>query len=164
MQIGDIITDYNKQELVSSSALPPMVGSTKIGENATLTVIRQGQTKDIQVKIGILPDEDETIASTPEVGGKEVDRLGLSVTSLTAEQREQLEVKQNGVLVQNVKPGSAMDAGIRRGDVILRIQDQVIKDVKQFNDVVKGLPKGKSIAMLVQRRGGSQFLALKLKD
>jgi serine protease Do len=164
LQIGDIITDYNKQELVSSSALPPMVGSTKIGENATLTVIRQGQTKDIQVKIGILPDEDETIASTPEVGGKEVDRLGLSVSSLTAEQREQLEVKQNGVLVQNVKPGSAMDAGIRRGDVILRIQDQVIKDVKQFNDVVKGLPKGKSIAMLVQRRGGSQFLALKLKD
>jgi serine protease Do len=164
LQIGDIITDYNKQELVSSSALPPLVGSTKIGENATLTVMRQGQIKDIQVKIGILPDEDETIAGTPEVGGKEVDRMGLSVTSLTAEQREQLEVKQNGVLVQNVKPGAAMDAGIRRGDVILRIQDQVIKDVKQFNDVVKGLPKGKSIAMLVQRRGGSQFLALKLKD
>ena len=63
-----------------------------------------------------------------------------------------------------MKPGPALDAGIRRGDVILRIQDQVIKDVKQFNDVVKGLPKGKSIAMLVQRRGGSQFLALKLKD
>jgi serine protease Do len=164
LQIGDIITDYNKQELVSSSALPPLVGSTKIGENATLTVLRQGQTKDIQVKIGILPDEDETIVGTPEVGGKEVDRMGLSVTGLTAEQREQLEIKQNGVLVQNVKPGAAMDAGIRRGDVILRIQDQVIKDVKQFNEVVKGLPKGKSIAMLVQRRGGSQFLALKLKD
>jgi serine protease Do len=164
LQIGDIITEYNKQELISSSTLPPMVGSTKIGESAKLTVIRQGQTKEVLVKIGILPDEDETVASAPETGGKEVDRLGLSVSGLTAEQREQLEVKQNGVLVQNVKPGAAMDAGIRRGDVILRIQDQVIKDVKQFNDVVKGLPKGKSIAMLVQRRGGSQFLALKLKD
>ncbi|MCX7108881.1 MAG: DegQ family serine endoprotease [Proteobacteria bacterium] len=164
LQIGDIITDYNKQEIVSSSTLPPMVGNTKIGDNATLTVIRQGQTKEIQVKIGNLPDEDEIIAAAPDAGGKEVDRLGLNVSGITADQREQLEIKQNGVLVQDVKPGPAMEAGIRRGDVILRIQDQVIKDVKQFNDVVKGLPKGKAIAVLVQRRGGSQFLALKLKD
>ena len=127
-------------------------------------MIRQGQTKQVQVKIGTLPDEDEVIAAAPEQGGKEVDRLGLSVSGLTAEQREQLEVAQNGVLVQEVKPGPAMDAGIRRGDVILRLQDQVIKDVKQFNDAVKALPKGKSFAMLVQRKGGSQFLALKLKD
>ena len=164
LQIGDIITGYNKQEIISSSTLPPMVGDTKIGDNATLSVIRQGQTKDIPVKIGVLPDEDEVIAIAPEAGGKDVDRLGLIVSGLTNEQREQLEVKQNGVLVQDVKPGAAMDAGIRRGDVILRIQDQVIKEAKQFNEVVKGLPKGKSIAMLVQRRGGSQFLALKLKD
>jgi len=164
LQIGDIITDYNKQEIVSSSTLPPMVGNTKIGDNATLTVIRQSQTKDIQVKIGNLPDEDEVIAAAPDAAGKEVDRLGLNVSGITAEQREQLEIKQNGVLVQDIKPGPAMEAGIHRGDVILRIQDQVIKDVKQFNDVVKGLPKGKAIAILVQRRGGSQFLALKLKD
>ena len=164
LQIGDVITDYNKQEIVSSSALPPMVGNTKIGDNATLTVIRQGQTKEIQVKIGNLPDEDEIIAAAPDAGSKEVDRLGLNVSGITADQREQLEIKQNGVLVQDVKPGPAMEAGIRRGDVILRIQDQVIKDVKQFNDVVQGLPKGKAIRMLVQRRGGSQFLALKLKE
>ena len=164
IQIGDIITECNKQEIISSATLPPLVGNAKIGETAALTLIRQGQTKEVQVKIGILPEEDEPVASAPEVGGKEVNRLGISVSGLTAEQREQLEVKQNGLLVQDVKPGPALDAGIRRGDVILRIQDQVIKDVKQFNDVVKGLPKGKSIAILVQRRGGSQFLALKLKD
>ncbi len=164
LQIGDIITDYNKQEIVSSSTLPPMVGNTKIGDNSTLTVIRQGQIKEIQVKIGNLPDEDEVIAAAPDAAGKGVDRLGLNVSGITAEQREQLEIKQNGVLVQDIKPGPAMEAGIHRGDVILRIQDQVIKDVKQFNDVVKGLPKGKAIAILVQRRGGSQFLALKLKD
>ena len=164
LQIGDIITECNKQEIISSSTLPPLVGNAKIGETAYLTLIRQGQTKEVQVKIGILPEEDEPVASAPETGGKEVNRLGLSVSGLTAEQREQLEIKANGVLVQDVKPGPALDAGIRRGDVILRVQDQAIKDVKQFNELVKGLPKGKSIAMLVQRRGGSQFLALKLKD
>ncbi len=165
LQVGDIITDYNKQEIVSSSTLPPMVGATKIGENATLKLIRQGQSKEVQVKIGTLPDDDEPVVAEAEPQGKEqVNRLGLSVSGLTAEQREQLEVKQNGVLIHEVKPGPAFDAGLRRGDVILRIQDQAIKDVKQFNEVVKGLPKGKSIALLVQRHGGTQFLPLKLKD
>jgi serine protease Do len=129
-----------------------------------LKLIRQGQSKEVQVKIGTLPEEDEPVASAVEAPSKEFNRLGLSVTGLTAEQREQLEIKQFGVLVHDAKPGPALDAGIRRGDVILRIQDQPIKDVKQFNEVVKGLPKGKSIALLVQRHGGSQFLALKLKD
>ena len=164
LQVGDIITDYNKQEIVSSSSLPPLVGATKIGDSAALKLIRQGQSKEVQVKIGTLPDEDEAVAAAPEPAGKEVNRLGLSVSGLSAEQREQLEIKQNGVLVHDVKPGPAFDAGIRRGDVILRIQDQAIKDVKQFNEVVKDLPKGKSIALLVSRHGGSQFLALKLKD
>jgi serine protease Do len=164
LQVGDIITDYNKQEIISSSSLPPLVGATKIGDSATLKLIRQGQSKEVQVKIGTLPEEDEPVASITEAPSKETNRLGLSVTGLSAEQREQLEVKQNGVLVHEVKPGPASDAGIRRGDVILRIQDQPIKDVKQFNEVVKGLPKGKSIAMLVQRHGGSQFLAIKIKD
>jgi serine protease Do len=164
LQVGDIITHYNKQEIIGSSSLPPLVGATKIGDTATITLIRQGQTKDLPVKIGVLPDDDEPIASAPEAASKEVNRLGVGVSSLSAEQREQLEVKQNGVLVQDVKPGPAADAGIRRGDVILRIQDQTIKDVKQFNELVKGLPKGKAIALLVQRHGGTQFLALKLKD
>ncbi|MFM8330463.1 MAG: DegQ family serine endoprotease [Candidatus Methylumidiphilus sp.] len=164
IQVGDIITDYNKEEVVSSASLPPLVGVTKIGESATVKLIRQGQSKEVQVKIGTLPDEDEPVVAAQEPEGKEVNRLGLSVSGITAEQREQLEIKQNGVLVHDVKPGPAADAGIRRGDVILRIQDQPIKDVKHFNDVVKGLPKGKSLAMLVQRHGGTQFLALKLKD
>jgi len=44
------------------------------------------------------------------------------------------------------------------------VQDQLIRDVKHFDELVKSLPKGKSVAVLVQRRGGSLFLAMKLKD
>jgi len=165
IQVGDIITEYNKQEVESSSTLPPLVGVTKIGDTVSLKLLRQGQTKEVQVKIGSLPDDDEPVVAAQEPEGKEVNRLGISVSALTNEQREQLDIKQNGVLVRDVKQGgAAYDAGIRRGDVILRIQDQAIKDAKQFNEVVKALPKGKSVAVLVQRHGSSQFLAIKLKD
>jgi serine protease Do len=164
LQIGDIITDFNKQEISTSASLPPLVGMTKIGDTATLHIIRQGQAKEVPVKIGALPDDDESEIASAEPGSQSVNRLGISVSNLSPELREQLEVPLNGVLVKETKPGPAYDAGMRRGDVILRIQDRVIKDVGQFNEVVKGLPKGKSIAVLVQRRGGSIFLAMKLNN
>ena len=165
LQVGDIITEFNKQEIGSSAALPPLVGMTKIGESLPIKIMRQGDAKELSVKIGSLPD-DEPVATTgnKDLDAENVDRLGLRLSNPTAEIREELEVSQNGVLVQDVKPGQAFDAGIRRGDVILRIQDHVIKDAKHFAQVVKGLPKGKAVAVLVQRRGGSSFLAMKLKD
>ena len=166
LQPGDIIEEYNGQEIVSSASLPPMVGSTKIGQTAKLKVLRTGSTKELTIKIGALPEEEPEVAKTeePQLGDK-IGRIGLGVSNPTAQQREQLQLpKTGGVLVQGVTPGPAYDAGIRKGDFILRIQDQSIKDVKQFTDIIKGLPKDKSAAVLVQRHGTAQFLAIKIKD
>lgn len=166
LRIGDIIEAFNGREIESSAALPPLVGATKIGEAAKLKVLREGKNLEIPVKIGMLPDEEPVVAKNDESpSGNMLARINMAVVNPTDEQREQLELpKTGGVLVMGVKPGSAAEAGIRRGDVILRIQDQAIKDVKQLTDIVKGLPKGKTVAVLVQRRGGTQFLAIKLKD
>jgi len=166
LRIGDIIEAFNGREIESSAALPPLVGATKIGEAAKLKVLREGKNLEIPVKIGRLPDEEPVVAKNDESpSGNMLARINMAVVNPTDEQREQLELpKTGGVLVMGVKPGPAAEAGIRRGDVILRIQDQAIKDVKQLTDIVKGLPKGKTVAVLVQRRGGTQFLAIKLKD
>ena len=166
LQIGDIIEQFNGKDIESSAALPPMVGATKIGETARLKVLRQGRSIEVPIKIGMLPDEEPGVAKGEEPSSEDkVSRLNLSVANPTAEQREQLEMpKTGGVLVMGVKPGPAAEAGLRKGDVILRIQDQTVRDAKHFADIVNGLPKGKTVALLVQRRGGTQFLALKLKD
>lgn len=166
LQIGDIIEQFNGKDIESSAALPPMVGATKIGETARLKVLRQGRSIEVPIKIGMLPDEEPGVAKGEEPSsGDKVSRLNLAVANPTAEQREQLEMpKTGGVLVMGVKPGPAAEAGLRKGDVILRIQDQTVRDAKHFADIVNGLPKGKTVALLVQRRGGTQFLALKLKD
>jgi serine protease Do len=167
IQVGDIIEEFNGKEITTSATLPPMVGATKIGESATLKVLRQGKSLSLPVKIGMLPDEE------PLAGGKEspatgdqIPRLSVSVANLTDEQREQLELPTTGgALITSVKPGgAAAEVGLRKGDVILRIQETAVRDAKHLADIVSGLPKGRTVALLVQRRGGSQFLALKLKD
>lgn len=167
LQIGDIIEEFNGQDIATSAALPPMVGATGIGQTAKLKVLRQGESREVTIKIGMLPEEEPKPVSAQETtAGDKVARLNIAVSSLTSEQRTQLELPKasGGVLIQSVSPGPAYDAGVRRGDILLRIQDQLVKDAKQLNDIVKSQPKGKSVAALIQRQGGTQFLAIKLKD
>ncbi len=162
IQIGDIIVEFNGNEIDRSGNLPPMVGMTAIDKKATVKVIRQGKRKEFKVKIGLLPDEEAIIAED-KPGKRQVNRLGVVAVALTAEQRERLNVPKNGVLVQQVNKGAALEAGIQRGDVILRIQNNIIRDLADFDKIVKSLPAGKSIAVLIQRRGSPVFLAIKLE-
>lgn len=161
LQVGDIIVEFDSHVIETSGELPPIVGMTPVDEKATLKIIRQGDKEDLIVKIGLLPAQAAQLApsSMPEIT---VNRLGLGVTDLTEEQREQLQVEKYGVLVQKVSKGIALDAGIQPGDVILRVQNAPVKDVADFNKIVAKLPAEKSIAMLIQRNGSPVFLAFKI--
>ncbi len=163
LQIGDIITEFNGQQIETSGDLPPMVGITPINDKATLKIIRQGENKTIEFKVGLLPDEVDKLADA-KAAPKELqhNRLGINVTDLTSAQREALQIAKNGVVVQDVAKGTAKEAGIQRGDVILRIQNNPIHDAADFDNVVKKLPAGKSVAVLIQRQGSPVFLALKV--
>ena len=162
LQIGDIITEFNGHPIENSGDLPPMVGMTPINEKATLKILRQGDEKTITFSIGLLPEQVEKSVETKAEKAKPTNRLGVGVTDLTAEEREALQVPKGGVLVQNVGKGAAKNAGIQPGDVILRISNNVIRDVADFDKIIKNLPVGKSVAVLVQRRGSPAFLALKI--
>ena len=162
LQIGDIITEFNGQPIETSGDLPPMVGITPINNKATLKIIRQGEVKTIDFKIGLLPDEVDKLTDAKAAPKLPHNRLGISVIDLTNAQRETLQISKNGVLVQDVAKGAAKDAGISRGDVILRIQNTAIHDAADFDNIVKKLPAGKSVAVLIQRQGNPVFLALKI--
>jgi len=163
LQIGDIITEFNGQQIETSGDLPPMVGITPINDKATLKIIRQGETKTLDFKVGLLPDEADKLAEAKTAPKLPHNRLGVNVIDLTDAQRETLQIAKNGVLVQDVAKGTAKDAGIQRGDVILRIQNNVVRDAADFEKIVTKLPAGKSVAILIQRQGSPVFLAIKVE-
>ncbi len=168
-QLGDVIVEFNGHEVTTSSSLPPLVGITPVGKKAPVKVIRNGKLVNLSVEIGELPAE-EKIASAAGGGGESgpvptIDnKLNVIVTDLTKDQQDELEIENKGVVVAEIKRGPASKAGVRKGDVIVMINNNEIKDVKQFKKIVDGLPQGKSVPMLVQRRGGPVFLALKVDD
>lgn len=162
IQIGDIIIEFDGHTIETSGELPPIVGMTPVDEKAKIKIIRQGDKEELSVKIGLLQASQAGQSTTGPSAETNVNRLALAVTDLNDEQRQQLQVEKNGVLVQKVLKGPAMDAGIQPGDVILRVQSTSVKDVADFNKIVAKLPKAKSIAMLIQRNGSPVFLALKI--
>jgi serine protease Do len=63
---------------------------------------------------------------------------------------------------QRVVDGAASKA--RKGDVILSINNEPVKNTEQFHKLVDALPAGKSVAVLVQREGNPTFLAIRVPD
>jgi serine protease Do len=162
LEIGDIIIEFNGQPIDSSGDLPPMVGMTPINDKATLKILRQGEEKSVEFDIGLLPEQIDKADASQTEKIMPTNRLGVSVSNLTEQEREALQVPKGGVLVQNINKGPAKIAGIQPGDVILRMGNSVIKDADSFEKLTKNLPTGKSIAILIQRRGNPAFLALKI--
>jgi serine protease Do len=162
MRVGDVIVGFNGREVINSANLPPIVGSSKVGVKIPVDVIRDGRKQQIEVTLGELSDDDKVASvNTPQV--ERTNRLGLSVTDLTDEQRAELEL-DGGVLVSKIAAGAASRAGIRENDIILRVDNKDISGASEFNKLVEALPAGKSVAFLVQRDGSPTFLAVKVPE
>jgi len=163
-QIGDIVTKFDGRPILRFSNLPPIVGMTPVGKDVDVEVLRKGKVVTLTIRLGELPDDEVALAarSDAEPPASPANRLNVIVTDLTDELRQQMDLK-DGVMVKDLEEGAAKKAGVRRGDVILMINNVEIKDVNQFNKVIKELPADKSVPLLVQRRrGGPEFLALKV--
>jgi serine protease Do len=164
-KVGDVILEFGSHKVATSASLPPIVGVTPIDKEVKVKVMRDGRSKILKVVIGELPADDEIELA----GGKGSDtasdkRLKVKVKDLTNNQREELGIAENGVLVVNVDNGPARDAGIRAGDVMMMINNKKIRDAKHFRELVADLPAGKPVAALVQRRNGPSFVAIKLPE
>lgn len=166
IKVGDVVLEFNGVTIINSASLPPIVGRTPIGRDIPVKLLRNGKPVTVKVKIGELPPEDDVKLAGPsgDKGKATNNRLGAAVSDLTPQQKQELEGKKSGVLVDEVDSGPARNAGLRRGDVILMLNNVDVKDVAHFQQLVKDLPAGKSVPMLVQRGSGPIFLALKMPE
>jgi serine protease Do len=162
-KVGDVVLEFDGKVIRSSSDLPLAVGSTPIGKKAKVKIMREGKPATLTVKIAELPAEDKVEARINEKS-TEVNRLGLVADDLSPEQRQSEDLKKGGVVVSKIDSGPAYDAGVRRGDVILKMNNQDVKSIAHFNELVAALPKGKVIPMLIQRRRSPMYLPVKVPN
>ena len=160
LEAGDIILKFNGVPIEKSSDLPRMVGNVKPGAKSVVTVWRKGASRDLSLTVTEL--EPEKIAKREERKPKTeaaANALGLVVSDLADAQRRELKI-DGGVGVDHAE-GAAARAGLRTGDVILRLSNIDIKDAKQFNALVSKLEARKLAVLLVRRGDTSQFVPVR---
>lgn len=154
---GDVITEVNGQPIASSVDLSSTIGLASPGDKVKLTVWRDREAKTIDAKLGNSADDDEQVADASG-GAAQPGKLGLSLRSLTRDERRQSGIAQ-GLLVQDVG-GASAKAGIQPGDVLLAINGQPVQSMDEIKRVLDTKPK--SVALLVQRDGSKIFVPVNL--
>jgi serine protease Do len=165
IEAGDIITKFNGQTIDRASDLPRLVGNTKPGSRANMTVFRRGSTRDLPITVAEFEQEQAKArpAQAPDdkpKGSPGAQAIGLVVAELTAAQKRESKLK-GGVRVEAVSDGAAQRAGIREGDIIVAIGNTEINSVREFDAVVAKLDKSKPIPVLLRRGELASYLLIR---
>ena len=180
IQAGDVVTKFDGKEINEMRRLPRVVAETPIDKAVPVDVWRKGKSQQLQVKVGELEAAEESglLAANPEEqrrqpqqspAQKPTETLGLKLTNITPELRQQFEIKPElkGVVVTEVAGNStASEKGIRAGDVIIEVgQEEVRKPEDVTSKIQKAKEQGKkSILLLVDRHGDLRFVAIPLSQ
>ncbi|HEX6268321.1 MAG TPA: DegQ family serine endoprotease [Burkholderiales bacterium] len=161
LQVGDVILTYNGKKIVEGNMLPRLVGATKPGQQAKLEVLRKGERRTLGATIGEMPSSSErTAAAKPPAQGTP-SRLGLALRELQPEERKKLGVEY-GVVVVDIAQGPAARTPIRRGDVIVAVNQARFKSIEEFTKLIEAQQKGDTVALLVRRGEGAIYVPIEV--
>ena len=163
LQPGDVITKFDGKAIESSSDLPKAVGNTKPGKTVVAEVFRKGNVKILNLTVGEMPsDQSEVIANNKTPEKAEVNRLGLVLKEAPPQQRKKMNGKK-GLLVVDAQ-GSAAAAGIRRGDIVLALNNSEVESADTFAKEVATIPNGKTVALLILRNDETLYVPVKITN
>ncbi|UWR21423.1 Do family serine endopeptidase [Sulfitobacter sp. S190] len=174
LQTGDVIVSFDGVDVEDTRGLVRQVGNSPVGAVVQVTVLREGETQTIPVTLGRREDADGAAAPEEEEPEAEAEAesselLGLTLTALTDDMREELGVADdmNGLVVTDVEADSeAAEKGLIAGDVITEAGQQPVASISELTRSVEAAREAgrKSLLLLVRRGGDPRFVALTLGD
>ncbi len=163
LEPGDIILKFDGKPIEKSVDLPRIVGNTKPGNRAVVSVWRRGKLQEVRVTVGqVEPEEVAAKTQPPSEKPKSTVQskgLGLTLAELPVARRDELKIK-GGVRVE-AADGPAERAGLQEGDVILAVGNQDVQNLKDFEAAVARSDKARPLAVLVYRGGEARYLIIR---
>ncbi len=165
LQPGDVVEAVNGTKIANPRELALNVASIAPGEEARLTVLRDGQTKDVTLKVGSMPNEQT--AGNDSHDAEHRAELGVALGPLSPDVRNQLDLPESthGAVVQRVRPGSPAEAaGLQPGDVVVGVGNRAVTSPSEAVKEVRSAMKGSdhALALRVIRDGKSVFVGVDL--
>jgi serine protease Do len=157
----DIITAINGKPVHDGNELLDVVTATPIGSALKMTLLRDGKELNVNVTVAdlaqLFPDRFGGGKGAEENAPGEATqaRFGIEIENLSPERRQNMGLKEGGVLISNVITGSfAEDIGLVAKDVLTQINRQPVKSVEDVKRIQATLKPGDAVAFRVLRGGG----------
>ncbi|EAR10329.1 serine protease MucD precursor [Reinekea sp. MED297] len=152
IQADDVLVEFNGKKVRRYTDLPPLVGLVTPGDEVDVSVIRNGETVDLDVTIGVL--DERSVASSEPATPTSDNPLNIIVTDAG---------DRNGVQVEQVLDGPAQQAGMREGDVITMMRNEFVRDKGDFDRIVSELPENGAVAVRILRGSSIVYLAIPIR-
>ena len=165
----DVITAINGEKIDDSNVLRNKVAGTLPGTEIRVTVLRDGANQDLTATLDEyeVPGNKSNGESDDSNSGTDKEsntgKLGLTLQPLTPQIARQfgIEGDAEGMIVTGVdQGGSAAEAGITRGYIILEINGQVVSTAEAVQSALES-SAGKPVLLLVSRRGQTIYLTVR---
>ncbi len=171
IKVGDVILEFNGNEVVDTRQLVRMVAAAPVGEAVDVVVLRNGSELTLGITLGRRETQlDEGPATRPQApdAPHSTELSGLAVTTLTPELAEEMGLGiDQGVVITDVDPVSdAAAKGLRPGDVIIEAGQApvaTVSDLKERTEEAREAGR-RSILLLLRRGDDSMFVAIGLDD
>lgn len=161
LQPYDVILKFNGKTIRDSTDLPPIVSQTPVDSSVPVELLRDGERLTLDVKVGKLAENRPVAASGGNDAPESRKLANLAVSGLTDAQKEKLGI-EHGVVITDLRPGPAAEAGLQRGDVVLEVNRRPVDSAEEFASRLEGQAKDKPTLLLIRR--GEQSLFLVVED
>ena len=149
---NDVVIAYSGKEIPDSGMFRNEVANTPVGSEAKVTVLRDGKKVELTITVGNLEESTKVLAAYVK------ERLGAEVRAISPEEAEKygLDAGQGVVISQLEAKGPLRKAGFEVGDMILEINNQPIKGMEAFIQLVTVLKPDQRITLLaLDHRSGN---------
>lgn len=174
MEAGDVIVKFDGRDVTDTRSLVRQVGNTTVGKAVLVVVNRDGKTQTLKVTLGRREEAEGAVPASQPLDDMvdepaEVEILGLTISPMNDELREQLELPSSaeGLVVTDVDEMSeAYEKGLRAGDVITEAGQQKVTEIAALDEQIEAAREAgrKSLLLLVRRAGDPRFVAIGLEE
>ncbi|MBS82724.1 MAG: serine peptidase [Gammaproteobacteria bacterium] len=157
---GDVILQFDGNNINKSRDLPLIVGNTEIDTTVSVEILRNGKKLIKKIKIEELPS-DEKIS---KLNTTEIDKIkvaGITVVDIDPKVKGQLNIN-GGVIVRKISNAIANQSRLRIGDIITHMNNIPISSATDFESRFKKVKKNDYANFLVYRNSSPLYLAIKI--
>jgi len=172
LKAGDIILKFDGKKIDTMRALPKLVSNTEVGKTVKLEIWRNKKLVTKKLTLGRLESSDDFKSENKKTKDKnktkdtEIETLKITVRDITKKDIQERKLKENikGVVITSISTRSAVAGMLRKGDIILEVQKNIVLNSKQLNKLIESIyKKGEQTLLLTIINNNNQRRYLGVK-